>query len=276
MRRLAGSSNRNAPAGAFLFPRVGMAAAAGLFVLAMGSWGPLISEASAQDEVFATQSQVRDLSRRLDRIERTLDSSAMQELLRGAESMNREVRELRGEVETLRHELERLNARQRDQFRNLDERVATFETGEAAPADTAAPADEVIEFDLPQADEQAAYQEAFDQLMAGDYGAAMSGLERFLEDYPDSDYAANAWYWLAEAKYASGDFGAALEDFERLREQYPESDKSGDALLKIGYSHYELGNEDEAREALEAVRADYGGTTLDRLAQERLRRLDGQ
>lgn len=251
MRRLTGSSNRNAPPGAFLFPRVGVAVAAGVLVLAMGSWGPLASEAVAQDDVFATQSQIRDLSRRLDRIERTLDSSAMQELLRGAETMNREMRELRGEVETLRHELERLNARQRDQFRNLDERVATFETGAAAPADTAAPADEVIEFDLPEADEQAAYQEAFEQLMAGDYNAAMSGLERFIESYPDSDYSANAWYWLAEAKYASGDFEAALEDFEHLREQYPESDKSGDALLKIGYAHYELGNEDEAREALE-------------------------
>ncbi|WP_018864847.1 MULTISPECIES: tol-pal system protein YbgF [Thioalkalivibrio] len=251
-----------------------MAVAAGVLVLT--SWGPLASTAVAQDEVYATQSQIRELSQRLDRIERMLDSSAMQELLRGAESMNREIRELRGEAETLRHEVERLGARQRDQFRNLDERVAAFETGEALPADTAAPTEEVIEFDLPEADEQAAYQEAFDQLMAGDYSAAMSSLERFIEDYPDSDYSANAWYWLAEAKYASGDFEAALEDFERLREDYPDSDKSGDALLKIGYAHYELGNEDEAREALEAVRADYGGTTLDRLARERLRRLDGQ
>lgn len=152
-----------------------MAVAAGVLVLT--SWGPLASTAVAQDEVYATQSQIRELSQRLDRIERMLDSSAMQELLRGAESMNREIRELRGEAETLRHEVERLGARQRDQFRNLDERVAAFETGEALPADTAAPTEEVIEFDLPEADEQAAYQEAFDQLMAGDYSAAMSSLE---------------------------------------------------------------------------------------------------
>lgn len=266
----------NAPSGAFRFSHAGAATAAGLLVLAMGSFGPVASEAVAQDDVFATQSQVRDLSRRLERIERTLDSSAMQEILRGAESTNREMRELRGEVETLRHELERLNARQRDQFRNLDERVAAVEAGEGSAGETSAPSDEVIEFDLPEADEQVAYQEAFDELMAGDYGAAINSLERFIEDYPDSDYSANAWYWLAEAKYASGDFEAALENFEHLREAYPESDKSGDALLKIGYSHFELGNDDEAREALEAVRSEYAGTTLERLAQERLRRLDGQ
>ncbi|MFO7954611.1 tol-pal system protein YbgF [Thioalkalivibrio sp.] len=227
----------------------------------------------AQDDtVFATQSQIRELDRRLERIERVLDSSAMNELLQASESLTRDLRELRGEVETLRHEVNRLSTRQRDQFRHLDERVASVESGATVP--DSASRDEVVELDLPDADEQAAYQTAFDDLMAGDYTTAMRKLEQFLEDYPDGSFAANAWYWLAEAKYASGEFEAALEDFERLREDFPESEKSGDALLKIGYVHFELEDFDAAREALEEVRAEYGGTTLDRLARERLQRID--
>ncbi len=277
MRSMFSTSCGDAPSGAFLFrnpARPGPFLAAMLaaaFVLTPLALMP--GTAGAQDDtVFATQSQIRQLDRRLDRIERVLDSSAMNELLQVSESLNRDLRELRGEVETLRHEVNRLSTRQRDQFRHLDERVAAVEGG--APVPDATPREEVVELDLPEADEQAAYQEAFDDLMAGDYATAMRKLERFIEDYPEGSFTANAWYWLAEAKYASGEFEAALEDFQRLREDFPESDKSGDALLKIGYSHYELEDFDAAREALEAVRADYGGTTLDRLARERLQRID--
>ncbi|WP_205622075.1 tol-pal system protein YbgF [Thioalkalivibrio versutus] len=267
----------NAPSGAFLFRCPGRPGLLfGVILAVTFALAPLAlvpGTAGAQDDtVFATQSQIRQLERRLERVERVLDSSAMNELLQVSESLSRDLRELRGEVETLRHEMNRLSTRQRDQFRHLDERVGAFESG--AVATDAAPREEVVELDLPEADEQAAYQAAFDDLMAGDYTTAMRKLEQFIEDYPEGNFTANAWYWLAEAKYASGEFEAALEDFERLREDFPESDKGGDALLKIGYAHYELQNFDAAREALEAVRADYGGTTLDRLARERLRRIE--
>ncbi|PYG02602.1 MULTISPECIES: tol-pal system protein YbgF [unclassified Thioalkalivibrio] len=227
-----------------------------------------------EDGIVATQSQVRELDRRLDRIERRLDSSALADMLRGVEEMQRDLRNLRGEVDTLNHRLDRLEERQRDQFAHLDERLATLEAGGVA-SEGEAPQEEVVDFDLPDAGEQEAYQEAFSVLMDGDYAGAIRQLEAFIERFPDGDFAANAWYWLAEAKYASGDFEAALEDFERLREQFPESDKQGDALLKIGYSHYELEDFEAASEALEQVREEYGGTTLDRLARERLQRMDG-
>lgn len=273
MRRRQQAGTPDAPSGASAFGGKVVSLA-----LLGGTLAALPLTLPAQDGALATQHQVQQIERRLDRVERALDASALTELLQEVDSLRRDMRALRGDVETLQHELgrdlDRLNARQRDQFRNLDERLARMEAGDAAALSR--PPAEVVDFDLPEADEQAAYQEAFDRLMDGDYGQAMTRLERFIENHPDSDYAANAWYWLGEAKYATGDFEAALEDFERLREQFPDSDKSGDALLKIGYSHYELGDFEAARAALEAVRADFGGTTLDRLARERLRRIDAQ
>jgi len=227
------------------------------------------------DSPVATRHQVEMLEMRVDRVERLLDSGVLTDMLRNVDDLQSEVRQLRGQVEQLENELRSVRARQRDQFRNIDERLGLVEgdlAAERPPMPDVLPVDEP----LPDADEQEFYEAAFDQLMSGDYEAAIGQLERFMERYPDGVYAANALYWLAEAKYASGDYEAALLDFETVRKRFPDSDKAADALLKIGYSHFELGNSEDARAALEQVLEDHPGTALSRLAQDRLRRLDGQ
>ncbi|MFO8153257.1 tol-pal system protein YbgF [Thioalkalivibrio sp.] len=223
----------------------------------------------------ATQHQLQTLEMRVERVERLLDSGVLTEMLRNVDDLQSEVRQLRGQVEQLENELRNIRARQRDQFRNLDERIGLVEgdlVAERSPMPEALPVDEP----LPDADEQESYETAFNRLMGGDYEDAIRELERFMERYPDGVYSANALYWLAEAKYARGDYEAALIDFEAVRDRFPDSEKAADALLKLGYSHFELGNTDQARAALEQVLEDYPGTTLSRLAQDRLRRLDGQ
>jgi len=232
--------------------------------------------AQAGSPTVATQHQLQMLEMRVERVERLLDSGVLTDMLRSVDDLQAEVRQLRGQVEQLDNELRNLRTRQRDQLRNLDERIGLVEgdmVAERAPLPAAFPD---LDEPLPDADEQGAYEAAFDRLMGGDYEAAILQLERFMERYPDGVYSANALYWLAEAKYASRDYEGALLDFEAVRTRFPGSDKAADALLKIGYSHFELGNMDEARRALEQVLEDYSGTTLSRLAQDRLRRLDGR
>lgn len=129
----------------------------------------------------------------------------------------------------------------------------------------------------PGEDEQATYDEAFRALRELRYADAAEGFDEFLRRYPDSSYAPNAQYWLGEAYYVNRDFETALSTFQTLLSRYPGSSKEGDALLKIGFSHYELQQWPDARAALEQVRSQHSGTTLARLAENRLRtmRLEG-
>ena len=244
--------------------------ALGVLLATPGSW------AQSGPSTVVTQHQLQVVEMRLERMERLLDSGVLTEMLQGVDGLQAEVRQLRGRVEQMENDLRNLQARQRDQFRNLDERLSLIE-GDASARRSPEP-EPLPDPDepLPDADEQGAYEAAFDVLMGGDYGQAISQLERFMERYPDGVHSANALYWLAEAKYASGDYEGALVDFEAVRSRFPDSDKAADSLLKIGYSHFELGDAATAREALEAVVAGYPGTTLSRLAQDRLRRLDGR
>lgn len=121
---------------------------------------------------------------------------------------------------------------------------------------------------------QAQYQEAFGLLKQSQYEQAIQAFRKFLAAYPDSDYADNAQYWLAEAYYVTRDFDSALKEYRKLVQAYPNSQKYTGGLLKIGYTLQELGKLDEARKQLQELVQKYPGTTAARLAQDRLQRLN--
>ncbi len=119
--------------------------------------------------------------------------------------------------------------------------------------------------------EKAAYDRAFGSLKELNYADAAEQFQSFLQQYPNSEFADNAQYWLGESYYVTRNYDIALEAFQKLLGNYPESPKVADGLLKIGYTHYELKQWDQARAALEQVQQQYPNTTLARLADSRLR-----
>lgn len=223
---------------------------------------------------LVTQHQLQVIEMRLERVERVFDSAALTEMLQGVDQMQNEIRQLRGQLERVQNELRVLRERQDERLVRLEERLAYLEGDfefESPPADEMPPA--IPDDWIAGPEEQDAYEEAFERLMAGEHEEAIRKLEAFVEGYPEGVFVANALFWLAEAKYAIGEYEGALIDYAAVRERYPGSDKAPDALLKQGYAHFELGQMDAAREALNQVVTDHPGTTLSRLAQDRLRRL---
>lgn len=223
---------------------------------------------------LVTQHQLQTIEMRLERVERVLDSGVLTEMLQGVDQMQNEIRQLRGKLEQTENELRILREREEQRFARIGERLSYLEGGfelEPPATDEAPP---VVPDDwLAGPEEQDAYEEAFERLMAGEHEEAIRMLEAFVEGHPEGVFTANAIFWLGEAKYAVGEYEGALIDYAAVREHYPESDKAPDALLKQGYAYFELGQTDPARQALNQVVEEYPGTTLSRLAQDRLRRL---
>ncbi len=129
----------------------------------------------------------------------------------------------------------------------------------APPADTAG--------------EQPAYDAAFAALKDGRYAESARRFQAFLEQYPNSGLAGNAYYWLGESYYVTQNYKIALKSFQTLLQRYPESQKAPDALLKVGYSQYELKEWDQAEATLNQVVQLYPDTPVAHLAQGRLRAL---
>jgi tol-pal system protein YbgF len=123
---------------------------------------------------------------------------------------------------------------------------------------------------------EAAYRDAFTMLKAGQYEDSIAAFNTYLQQFPGSQYADNAQYWLGEAYYVLRQFEPAIEQYQKLVQNYPASQKQSHALLKIAYSYSELGLNDQALAVLNDLKARFPGSAAARLADERIQRIRAQ
>jgi tol-pal system protein YbgF len=248
-------------------------AAAGLRgVLIAALFGTLAGCATTAPEADPVVQKLSELDGRLLRIERVLANQSLLDLSQRIEASQNEVRTLRGQLDELQHNLTKTQDQQRELYGDVDRRLTVVEGGVAAGAAGAAPS-AAGGLPVPQGDDRANYQAAFDLLKDGKYTEAASAFKQFLTTFPTSALADNAQYWLGEAHYVTKQYPDALRDFRTVIEKYPESRKIPDALLKVGYCNYELKNWGEARSSLDQVVKQYAETTAARLASQRLAKM---
>lgn len=106
----------------------------------------------------------------------------------------------------------------------------------------------------------------------GNLDAAMQGFSQFLTEYPTSELAANAQYWLGECYYGKKDYARAIDAFDRVKVGYPSSEKVPSALLKKGFAYLALKDRNRASSVWRQVVDGYpnspeAGKALEKLAQ---------
>lgn len=222
------------------------------------------------------QVRLNDLDARLAKLERIMSNQSLLDMAQHLDAVQADVRTVRGQVDELQNGSEAMRKQQRDLYTDLDrrlaERGAAGGVGGQAGAAGATPAGSV------SAADQAAYAQAFNALKNGNYAAAIAGFKQYLANYPTSDLADNAQYWLGEAYYVTRDYDNAAPAFRAVGEHWPNSRKAPDALLKLGFTQFELKQYADARSSLTQVTKRFPDSEAAKLAAERLKRLppDGQ
>lgn len=114
------------------------------------------------------------------------------------------------------------------------------------------------------------YLKAFGLYSANNFPAAIEAFTLFLSSSPQSDYAANALYWIGECHYSLSDLNKAKDVFLKVADSYPKSPKAPDALLKLGYTLAALKEKEQATGAFEKIISLYPSSPAALKARERL------
>lgn len=123
---------------------------------------------------------------------------------------------------------------------------------------------------IASADEQAAYDEAFELLTQSRYADAVLKFRSLIENFPRGALIDDAQYWIGEAYYVVRDFQKAGEAFRAVVNGYPESERMPEAMLKLGYIQAETGRTQKARRTLNQVISQYPGSRVAISAETRL------
>jgi len=275
-----GMSSRLAP----LFAALALSACA-------SDYGPPINGQRAlspeEQRLQAVENKSVDLSRRLSAVE-------------AGGSQADDMRNLRGQVEQLRHDVDTLQQTIQQQSADNDARFKRLENPQppaaaatdsngapltpppagaavpeapAAPVVSTAPPPPVAAPSSTSAAEEAIYLKSFDLLRAGKFDAAISGFRSMLSQFPQGNYADNAWFWTGQSYHVKGDDANALKSYQSLLQQFPASPKVPEALLNTGAIYQSEQKNAQARDAYQKLLKQYPSSSVAAQARTRLAQL---
>jgi len=223
-----------------------------------------------------TQGDFRKLEERvLDQGQRSATrpnpSKQIAQLSAEVDALREQQRKLSGELEVAQKKADQAL----EEARKARQQLAAQSAGLAATQGGAA---EIAADDFPaegsgvSSEEVAAYQRALEAWRGDDQKLCIDRFRNFLQAYPQSEYADDGAYWLADCHFKQGDYRAAVLRFNDVVQVYPAGNKAADALYRQGESLLKLGPgfHDAARTAFEQVVKDYPESARAREAEKQL------
>lgn len=229
-------------------------------------------------------------------------------LLDKIQGLQQDIQELRGQLEVQAHDLKLLQQQQLTFYKDLDTRLQSnpssktqAKTNPSLPSINAnatpvaiepstakiTPNDPVANASVKPmvapvvanggrsnpADEQISYLAAYELIKNKHFDEALISMEKFVAQYPQGGYTANAQYWLGELYMVKKNYPQAIHHFESVLQQFPSSSKSSASMLKIGYALADSGKIRDAIKRLQQVVKNYPDTNTAQLAKAKLESL---
>ncbi|MBY5991952.1 tol-pal system protein YbgF [Ferrimonas balearica] len=238
-----------------------------VLLTALLCWGaqPLAAPAPVVDA--AASGRTGDLNSRVDRLERQMQArnQSQLQLQQTLDQMQREISELRGQAENQAYQIEQMLERQRQLYQDLA-RLQSAPQGQVQ-----APASRATGGAVSSLSEADAYTQALNlATKERRFDDAIPAFRQFIEQYPQSSYTANAYYWLGQLLYNQGELGEAAQMFATVANDYPNSSKRSDSLLKQGLIADRQGDKATAQRFFKQVISEYGGSSAAKMAQKHL------
>lgn len=219
--------------------------------------------------------QIQQLEARISKLEQ---SGPLMDLQTQIDTLNADMRKLRGQNQELTHDLQDAEKRQKDFYIDLDTRLRRFEAVDnaqpeaasgvpaagtlAQPAASGVPAAGTMaqEPAVPVYDpetEDRAYEAGYAFYRANSYQNAINAFQEFLKKFPDSVFVPNVYFWMGESYFALKDYKNSLASYQLLTDKYSYSPKTPDAMLAMANCQQQLKSIKTAKATLKRLVAKY-------------------
>ncbi len=246
-----------------------------------------LEDTDARRAILQIRTQIKDINTRIDneieqiarRIDTKADDKKLNALFTDLEKLRNQLRgevaELRGQVEIISNELnaaqqkvDKLNndlanaqRREKDLYADLNQRLSKLE-----------PRNQIIdgvEVEVTQT-EQRQFDEAAALLKKKDFSRASQAFMAFLQRFPGSGYAAQAYYLLGSSYFAESDCKNAIPALQTVVNRYPLTQRAPDAMLNLAICQDDLSDKSAARDTMEALIKKYPESSAAKTARSKL------
>jgi len=225
------------------------------------------------------RSDIRQLEMRLEKLEKTnlkleeankQQTGSLLDLLTQIESLNQELRKLRGQSEELEHNLQDAKNRQKDFYVDLDTRMRRFETAETAAESASAQktADKVVIDKV--AVENSSYEVIYAYYKAANYKKVLESSKEFLGKFPESVRVPNVHYLMGDAYFSLDDFKKSIASYQIIVSKYETSANVPEAWLNIAACQQQLKEAGTAKKTLKMIIAKFPDSKAAVKAKKRL------
>jgi len=200
------------------------------------------------------QEEIRILSGRLDETEHFLNQKikAFDELFEKSENIDKTANLNKDRIARL------------EQYLNFE----SSEPGQKPKPVSDKPLPKQAAKTLSEDDVYLAAKKAYDN---GDLNAAREGFKNFLKQYPKSENADNAQFWIGETYYREKWYEKAILEYQKVIEAYPKGNKIEASLLKQGFAFFNLGDKANARLILSDLIKKYPKSNEANIAENKLK-----
>ena len=118
-----------------------------------------------------------------------------------------------------------------------------------------------------------AFHFAYQDYLKGHYDLALSEFQQVVDDFPESSFAAEAYYYIGECYDQQGDLKEAARALTTLIEQHGTSRQVPAALFKLGKIYEKAGQPHKAKAFWRELIIDFRGSPEAKLASQQLKRI---
>ena len=235
---------------------------------------PAMADDDLEAQVNAQQATMLRMQNAFDQLQSQLDAQNGK-----IEELNHEISELKSQVDALKSQGAQQDGSQDaqngqdGQQQGAQGQQAQGNAQQGAPAAAAAGGPVTDSKGNPlkpsDANAKAMYNSAYKLVVANKLQDSIPAFKSFIEKYPDSDLAPNAWYWLAQVQFKLKQNQDARVSFLNAA-GFRNSPKRPDSLYKLGLIYKLSGDKDKAKRFFEVVAKQYPNDTAAQLAQKQL------